>query len=331
MRGRNIAAAIMLAAVAAAAGYFGGRVQGMPAAAPMTGGVDTAAVSSEAANSQEKSPPTLAANSSAAQKLPAPRTPLKYVFADLQARANAGDAAAATRLYRDLNLCRRYERLDRDNARLSDELLSQAVDTMTAQQLKNYRAQLDAVESRGQNLGGLRALCDGANADMLDSLVPNLQRAAQLGDAYARACYLDRGPNYDPASLLDHPQRLGDYRRSAQQMIDTGIENGDWQVVSLLRGAYEPGAANLLSAAVGKEAYQRYRYLKLFRLGAGSDRSIADPGQLDQDLRAASMKLSAAQITQADAWAEQTFTRNFQGKPIGADGPLWDPCVFPYE
>lgn len=329
MRGRSVAAAIALAAVAAAAGYFGGRIQGAPEAARTSAG--TAATASVPETTGERRIASIAANPGVAQKLPAPRTPLKYVFADLQARANAGDAAAAIRLYRDLNLCRRYERMDRDNAKLSDELLSQAVDTMTPQQLKNYRAQLDAVESRGQNLGGLRALCDGASADMLDSLVPNLQRAAQLGDAYARACYLDRGPNYDPASLLDHPQRLGDYRRSAQQMIDTGIERGDWQVVSLLRGAYEPGAATLLSAAVGKEAYQRYRYLKLFRLGAGSDRSIADPGQLDQDLRAASMKLTSAQITQADAWAEQTFTRNFQGKPIGADGPLWDPCVFPYE
>lgn len=330
MRGRSIAAAIMLAAVAAAAGYFGGRVQGTPAAAPLFADSDAAAASSETGNKANNATPTTAANA-ATQKLPAPRTPLKYVFADLQARANAGDAAAATRLSRDLDLCRRYERLDRDNARLSDELLGQAVDTMSPQQLKNYRAQLDAVESRGLNLGGLRALCDGASADMLASLVPNLQRAAQLGDAHARACYLDRGPNYDQASLLDHPQRLGDYRRSAQQMIDTGIENGDWQVVNLLRGAYEPGAASLLSAVVGKEAYQRYRYLKLFRLGAGSDPSAADPAQLDKDLRAASMKLTTAQITQADAWAEQTFTRNFQGKPIGADGPLWDPCVFPYE
>lgn len=321
----------MLAAVAAAAGYFGGRVQGTPAADHAGGGADHAAAPTEAGNDANKPAPPIAANAGATQKLPAPRTPLKYVFADLQARANAGDAAAATRLSRDLDLCRRYERLDRDNAKLSDELLGQAVDTMTPQQLKNYRAQLDAVESRGQNLGGLRALCDGASADMLDSLVPNLQRAAQLGDAYARACYLDRGPNYDQASLLDHPQRLGDYRRSAQQMIDTGIESGDWQVVNLLRGAYEPGAANLLSAVLGKDAYQRYRYLKLFRLGAGADRSVSDPGQLDQDLRAAAMKLTTAQITQADAWVEQTFTRNFQGKPIGADAPLWDPCVFPYE
>lgn len=331
MRGRSVAAVIVLAAVAAAAGYFGGRVQGAPAADSAAGDTEAAAASSETGTDAGKAKPTIAANPGAAQKLPAPRTPLKYVFADLQARANAGDAAAATRLYRDLNLCRRYERLDRDNAKLSDELLGQAVDRMSPQQLQNYRAQLDAVESRGQTLGGLRALCDGASADMLDSLVPNLQRAAQLGDAYARACYLERGPNYDPASLLDHPQRLGDYRRETQQMIDAGIESGDWQVVNLLRGAYEPGASNLLSAVVGKQAYQRYRYLKLFRLGAGSDRSIADPAQLDQDLRAASMKLTTAQITQADAWAEQTFTRNFQGKPIGADGPLWDPCVFPYE
>jgi len=331
MRGRTLAAAATLAVVAAVAGYFGGRIHSRSEAAGAAAQVEPAAEHAILAKTSSNGASTTGAAPGIAQKLPAPRTPLKYVFADLQSRANAGDPAAATRLSRDLDLCRRYERLDRDNAKLSDELLGQAVDKMSAQQLKNYRAQLDAVESRGHNLGGLRALCDGASADMLASLVPNLQRAAQLGDAYARACYLDRGPNYDPASLLDHPQRLGDYRRSAQQMIDAGIESGDWQVVNLLRGAYEPGAANLLSAVVDKEAYQRYRYLKLFRLGAAADPAAADPAQLDKDLRAASMKLTTAQITQADAWAEQTFTRNFQGKPIGADGPLWDPCVFPYE
>lgn len=325
MRARAIAAAIVLAALAAAGGYYGGRLQAPPAGAGAATGPDAQAASAPARDDAGATTPHLPA-SALARPLPAPRAPLKYVFADLQARADAGDAAAATRLYRDLNLCRRFARMDRDNTRLSEQLLGQDVAGMSTPQLGNYRAQLDAVESRKQNLDGLRALCDGTGEDLLDSLVPNLQRAAQLGDAYARACYLDRGPNYDPASLLDHPQRLGAYRRSAEQMIEAGIADGDWRVIDLVHGAYQPGADNLLSAVLGRDAYQRYRYLKLYRLGDGGD-----AGALDRDLAQASAQLSAAQITRADAWARQTFERNFRGRPLGADGPLWDPCVFPYE
>ncbi|MEH6417471.1 hypothetical protein [Pseudomonas sp. CGJS7] len=253
---------------------------------------------------------------------------MKDVFADLQKRADAGDVAAATRLYRDVGLCRRFERLDRDNAKLSDELLAQPVDAMTAEQLKNYRAQLDGVESRRLNMQSIRTLCDGAGQDALDSLLPNLQRAAQLGEPFARACYLERGPNYDPGHLLDHPERLSSYRRDARAMIQAGIDSGDWRVIDVLRNAYRPGASNLLSAAVGGDAEQRYRYLKLYRLGASAER---DGGEIERDLQRAAAKLSAAQIAQADAWADQTFDRQFQAKPIDADGPLWDPCVFPYD
>ncbi|MGO1070956.1 hypothetical protein [Lysobacter sp. CA199] len=250
------------------------------------------------------------------------------MYADMQARADAGDVAAATRLYRDVSLCRRFERLDRDNAKLSDELLAQAVDSMNAEQLKSYRAQLDGVESRRQNMNSIRDLCDGAGQDALDSLLPNLRRAAQLGEPYARACYLERGPNYDPGSLLDHPERLGSYRRDAQALIQAGLDGGDWRVVDVLRNAYQPGSSNLLSAAVGTDPYQRYRYLKLFGLGAPAGQ---DRGEIESDLQRAAAKLSAAQIAQADAWAGKTFNDDFQAKPIGADGPLWDPCVFPYD
>lgn len=322
----SVFAAIALALAAALAGYFGGLQQGRASGEAVDDAAKEATAKQHAAVVGENAKATAAVAS--AGKLPAAGTPLKYLFADLQARANAGDVAAATRLYRDVSLCRRFESLDRDNAKLSDELLGQAVGSMNAEQLKNYRAQLDDVESRRQTMDRFRALCDGASSEMLDSLVPNLQRAAQLGEPYARACYLDRGPNYDPASLLDHPERLGSYKRDALAMIEAGVEQGDWRVIDLVRGAYRPGTANFLSAAIGKDPYQRYRYLKLFRMGADSDSSRADA---DRDIDAVAKQLSAAQITQADAWASKAFEQNFQGKPIGAEGPVWDPCVFPYE
>ncbi|MFD0319605.1 hypothetical protein [Lysobacter gummosus] len=323
MRGRALAT--IAVALAVAAGVYGfGLIQGRSPDAPAAASPSASPAASQAAAVPGKAARKAAAD--AAANSPKLTVSLKSAFADLRTRAAAGDIAAATRLYRDLSLCRRFERLDRDNAQLSDDLLGQTVASMSAQQLKNYRAQLDAIESRKQALDGMRALCDGADQEMLDQLLPNLQRAALAGEPYARACYLERGPNYDPGSLLDHPERLGSYRRDVQAMIQAGVEDGDWRVIGVLRNAYQPGASTLLSAAVGTDAYSRYRYLKLFRLGMPSDH-----GEIDRDLQAAAGRLSAAQLAQADVWAARTFDHDFQGKPIDADGPLWDPCVFPYE
>lgn len=327
-RGGRTSATIALALIAIVAMYFLGRAQGQraahaPSATLVAADASTAAIAHlPASGAQHRA----GASSGAAHALPAARTPLKYVFADLKARADAGDAAAATRLYRDLDLCHRIGRLDRDNTKLSDELLGQGVDRMDPQQLANYRAQLDAVESREQNMRGLRALCDGVGADMLDYRMPGLRRAAQLGEPYARACYLDRGPGLDPAGLVDHPERLAAYRSDAKEMIEQGIAEGDWRVIDLLRRANEPSAASPLTAVIGDDPYQRYRYLKLYRLGAPSEQVV-----LDRDIAALSAKLTSAQNAQADAWAMKTFNGNFRGRSVDADGGLWDTCVFPYD
>ncbi|MGH8082194.1 MAG: hypothetical protein ACREP7_16590, partial [Lysobacter sp.] len=209
MRGRTWAA-IAAASILAAGVYAFGLLQGRSTTATAPVAAAASAPANEAAPDRSKAARKAAAD--AAANLPRLSTSLKSAFADLQARAAAGDVVAATRLYRDLSVCRRFERLSRDNAQLSDELLAQAVATMNAQQLKNYRAQLDAIESRKQTMDRMHALCEGTDGAMLDSLLPNLQRAALGGEPYARACYLERGPNYDPGSLLDHPERLGSYR-----------------------------------------------------------------------------------------------------------------------
>lgn len=325
MRGQHLTAIVVV--LIAVAAYFLGRQASTIAAPSSVAAEGFSATETRAANGNQPQAGRKTDAARAARQLPPPGVPLKDLFSDLQARADAGDIAAATRLYRDLGMCRRLDNLELGNSQLADDLLGQALDAMDAEQLKNYRAQLDAIESRKHNMDRLHTLCDGVSEAMLDSLVRNLQRAAQLGETYARACYLDRGPNFDLRGFLGHPEMLGSYRRSAGTMIEAGIAAGDWQVVNLLRAAYEPGAQNLLSAVVGKEPDQYYRHLKLFHLGAESDRG----GQLDRDLAGAAAKLTPTQRAEADAWAQATFRNNFRSRPLDADGPLWDPCVFPYE
>lgn len=258
---------------------------------------------------------------------PDPRTPLKDRFADLQALANAGNAAAARRLYHDLSLCALLSGVDIDNSRLADELLGADIGAMDTQQLRDYQTQLDAVEARGANMQNLHKLCDGSGRQMLDALVPTLQRAAELGDADARACYLSRGPNVDMRAFLNHPEFLEEYRSSTDAMIRAGLASGDWKVVDLLRSAYQPGAQSLLAGVVGSDPLQYYRYLKLYRLGAEPQRAA----ELDQQLKIASAKLAPAQIADADDWAQTTLQQNFSGSSTEATVAGWDPCSFAYD
>lgn len=252
----------------------------------------------------------------------------KGFFPALQARANAGDIAASTRLYRALSLCHRFRATDWSNALLADELLGLQTGEMVPKQLEDYKVQLDAIESRKQNMQKLHDLCNDADDATLDSLVPNLRKAAELGEGYARACYLVVGPNYDARALLRHPEWLGTYRAGVPSMIDAGMAAGDWRVVNILRTAYQPGADGLLAGVLGSDPVQQFRYLKLYRLGAGP----GDIDVLDQQLAVAAARLQPEQLAEASEWAETTFQRSFDGRSsAGSPGADLDPCVFPYD
>ena len=54
-----------------------------------------------------------AASNGSATVLPPPGTPLAEIFGELKARADAGDAAAASRLFQDLQQCAEAQRLGR--------------------------------------------------------------------------------------------------------------------------------------------------------------------------------------------------------------------------
>ncbi|MBO9663747.1 hypothetical protein [Dokdonella sp.] len=255
--------------------------------------------------------------------LPPSNAPLRDTFAGLQARANAGDAAAASRLFRDVNRCSRLRGSEWKNSGASDDLTSKKTEGMTPEQLRTYQILLDAMELRQQGVRESQNFCDDASQAMLDSLVPNIAQAARLGDEDARACYLGRGPLYDSRSLIDHPDALQTYRSDAKSMIDAGLAAGDWRVVDLLQQAYEPGAQGLLAGVVGTDPVQHYRYLKLYRLGAEQHRVA----QLDRQIAAAAANLTPAQVAEADEWAQSNL-QNFRGPSTAGTPQGWEACAF---
>lgn len=256
--------------------------------------------------------------------LPAPGTPLKDNFARLQAGANVGDAAAATRLVRDLDRCNRLRSTQWRNAGATEELTGHSTEGMSAAQLRTYQALLEAMELRQQAARQDQALCAGVDDRMLGSLVANIAQAARLGDEQARACYLERGPLYDARSLIRSPDALRGYRGAATQLVEAGLAAGDWRVVDLLQQAYEPGSKSLLGGLLGADPVQHYRYLKLYRLGAESHRAA----ELDRRLSAVATGLSPAQVAQADAWAQNTLDAGFKGRSTDGTPPGWEACDF---
>ncbi|MEG3792092.1 hypothetical protein V1318_18400 [Lysobacter sp. CCNWLW3] len=253
--------------------------------------------------------------------------PLRDAYAQLRARAEAGDVAAATRLYRNVGFCSRLPALDAMLTRTADELLAEKPAAMSAQQLRDYKIQLDAIEERKPVMQRFHELCGGASEDMLASLVPSIQRAAELGDVDARACYLKQGPNLDPRSFATRPELLDGYRRSVKSLIDSGMAAGDWKVVDIVRNASRVGSESLLSGLLGSDPALHYRYLKLYRLGMGA----REGARLDLQLDAAAASLSPAQRMDADVWAQTALHKHFSGHSAQDAPEGWDPCGFSYE
>lgn len=314
-------AAVLLAALAGA--YWLGRTNAS-GPAPVPQQIEAANAEGPPAAKSASPAGKSAAAAAKGTSLPVPGTALKNTFATLQARANAGDAAAASRLLRDLDRCNRLRASEWRNASAADDLTRRSTEGMSAAQLRTYQMLLDTMQQRQQTVRDDQALCAGVGDEMLDTLVANLAQAARLGDKQARACYLERGPLYDARNLLDHPESLRSYRRDAARMIDAGLSAGDWRVVDLLRQSSQPGAQGLLTAMVGADPVQHYRYLKLYRLGAEPHRAAA----LDRQLAAAAGNLTAIQLGEADAWIQTTFRNGFQGNSTSATPPGWDACDF---
>ncbi len=316
-----------VAVVMIAAAYFLGRANApLPVAAPISAPAEDTSAAASGGEAPRRPGSAAAKPPPAARKgdpLPPAGTPLKDTFAQLQARANAGDAAAAARLLRDVNRCSRLRGSEWKSAGASDELTSAKTEDMTPERLRTYQLLLDAMEQRQRTVSENQKFCADASPQMLDSLVPNIAQAARLGDEDARACYLGRGPLYDSRGLLEHPESLQSYRDDARSLIESGLTAGDWRVVDLLQQAYEPGAQGLLAGVVGTDPAQHYRYLKLYRLGAEEHRVA----QLDRQLAAAAANLSPAERAQADEWAQSNLP-NFRGPSTAGTPQGWDACAF---
>jgi hypothetical protein len=244
----------------------------------------------------------------AAQPLPPEGAPLVGIYATLKAHADAGDATAASRLYRDVQRCWAAQQAERVVTRVSNLLANPSGEAgVTHMQGREWRVEmLSDLRAFAQRSAGR---CAGATRAQLDSLVPVMYRAAQLGDVHAIDCYAGAGFDQMPG-LVNHPEWLADMRDNVPRMFDYAVRQGDWIAVEQMHHAY----AGLFRDTPAGQTIQPdpamdYRFLRLERLGATGafvqklDRMLADTGS----------GLTPQQIADSDAWAQDEYSSYFAG------------------
>ena len=321
---QSIAIVLCVLAIAALA-FYGGR-----RSAPAQGALTQAEADAEkaAVSTKEKmqgmaamAKPKLAAaagnhaldsavsNPSERAPLPPANTQLKSILAELRARADAGDAEAASRLFKDMQTCAQVQRLNQTLPAMSNRVLADAPPGAPAPRSERM---LDFLQRNLDFTKNNAAMCaDLGTADMAE-LVPATLQAAQLGDAEAANCYVGANLNNWPG-LLDNPQWVQDYKSNALNLANGALQQGDWSMAMLMAQAYGGGSRNMLNQLTGSDPTQAYTYAKLMSLGqpTGTQQSQRSTNALSNF----SSQLTPAQIQAADQQAQQMYQQYFNNTP----------------
>jgi hypothetical protein len=253
--------------------------------------------------------------------LPPPGTPLTETYYELKARADAGDAPAASRLFRDTFRCvtAREQLLGTPTA--AALLLGGDTSKLSAEQLTEHERYLANLEAVLSNARKESEKCEGLDETQL-LVTPTMLGAARLGDFGAGNCYVEGYLVSDPR-LFDHPEWLTEYKANAPAIAQAAVAGGDWGAVAQLQHAYAKDgfAALLLGRIIAPDPVQNYRYLKLRRLGANAENAP----YYDRDLSFVGRGLSANQIAAGDAWAQDTYVRYFNTAPENTVGAYNSP------
>jgi hypothetical protein len=243
--------------------------------------------------------------------LPPPGTPLVQIYDELNARADAGDAAAASRLYREVNRCINAKTLPAVRLSLKG-LIERDISKMSAEEIADAERMMARLQEQLQELEAAASMCAHALPEQRQ-LFPAALRAAQLGDLAAADCFV-LGPMVYASGLLDHPQWITQYKENALTLANSAVERGDWHMVALLMLAYSHADFldnNLLSRVTGTNPAMAYRYGKLMRLGQDPTRGADES---DEDERVFN-GLSPEAIAAENAWAQDAYRRFFGGVP----------------
>jgi hypothetical protein len=318
------------AVVVAGIGYYSGRTTGLrdargdAATTPTKGGVivatgasasGTAATAKSAAKASLPARRMLdsAASNGSATALPPPGTPLKDIFAELKARADAGDAAAASRLFQDLQHCVEAQRLGQSLPAIANRMLNGNLPS-SPDAVERSDRQLDRMQRGLEFQQNNATMCAGVSSDQMAALVPTTLAAAQLGDPQAADCYVGANLNAWP-DVLNNPNWISDYKNYALPLANAAVQQGDWSMIGLLASANagNPRSTNMLNQVTGTNTQQAYTYAKLMSLGQPVDSTPSN--RSTNALSTLSSQLTPEQIQTADAQAQSMYQQYFNATP----------------
>ncbi len=142
--------------------------------------------------------------------------------------------------------------------------------------------------------------------------MPTVLRAAQLGDDDAADCYVGSELGNQPG-LLDHPQWVTDFKENAVDLANATVTHGDWTAVRLLALAYVGTFyGSILTQATGTNPANAYRYLRLWRMGAGEKENI---DFIDKQIAQAAAQITQVDRDAADRWAQNAYQQYFSKNP----------------
>jgi len=333
MHNRILLGAGALAAIAliAGIGYYSGRAAALNSvqsdastraasgaatakpASPTTAAPVGAATATRVAPGTRRLLTSAASNGSATASLPPPGTPLKDNFDELKARADAGDAAAASRLFQDLQHCREAQRLNQFLPAVASRMLNGGLPSTADAAQRSDRA-LGMVQ-RGLDFAQSNAtLCADLTPEQMADLVPATLQAAQLGDPQASDCYVGANLNNWP-DVLNNPDWISQYKSNALPLATAALQQGDWAVVGLLASANSGTIRNnnMLNQVTGTNIQQAYTYAKLMSLGQPTGTNPS--ARSNNALSTLGSQLSADQIQAADAQAQSMYQQYFNATP----------------
>lgn len=265
-------------------------------------------------------------NDAGKKPLPTPGTPLKQILSELESRAYAGDAEAASRVYNDLSACARAQIASRTAPAIAAQVLSETTAPVSSTAAQTANARLNNIQHKLDFARDNATLCAGIDASDIARLVPDTLQAARLGDTLAADCYVFADLNsWFSFGMADNPQWISDYKENAVDVANTAVQHGDWAMVNLLDWAYRGGASTrgLLPQITGLNLAQAYAYEKLWALGhpATAEHAASQAQYLTN--YAAQMKLSPGEVQTAEMQAQEMYQKYFGSAP--AQGAARDP------
>ena len=245
------------------------------------------------------------------QPLPPPRAALIDTFDALKARADAGDARAASRLYNDLLRCRVSASINTDVAQATKSALLDRNVNLTPQELDAREKKLARMQELAASAHANESMCLGVSAAYLEELGPATLHAAELGDDDAASCYVG-GDFLSMQGAADHPEWITQYKQHALDIADQSIGRGNWTMARQFYDALgDVHGSTPFARLTGRDVAQQYRYAKLMQLGADAPGKSA----IDAEVGALLSSLSENDVAVGDIWARNTFQHVFASHP----------------